>query len=54
MVSAFSVLFGDGTFDYKPRSAEEMQKIGDLVRSAIGYDKARGDQIEIVAPMQGG
>lgn len=28
-----------------PRSAEEMSKIGDLVRAAIGYDENRGDQV---------
>lgn len=33
---------------YEPRSAEEMEKIAALVRSAVGYDGARGDTIEVV------
>jgi flagellar M-ring protein FliF len=33
---------------YKPRSKEEMDRIGALVRTAIGYDQARGDQVEVV------
>jgi flagellar M-ring protein FliF len=32
---------------YKPRSAQEMQQIS-LVKSAIGYDKTRGDQVQVV------
>ncbi|HEY1612368.1 MAG TPA: flagellar basal-body MS-ring/collar protein FliF [Rhizomicrobium sp.] len=31
-----------------PRSREEMQKIEELVKSAIGYDKSRGDQVQVV------
>lgn len=33
---------------YAPRPAEEMQRIEQLVRSAVGYDQARGDQISVV------
>jgi flagellar M-ring protein FliF len=33
---------------YTPRSAEEMGHIQDLVRSAMGYDKDRGDQVSVV------
>jgi flagellar M-ring protein FliF len=33
---------------YQPRSKEELDRIGALVRSAIGFDQKRGDQIEIV------
>ena len=33
---------------YAPRSAEEMSHIQDLVRSAMGYDKDRGDQVSVV------
>lgn len=36
---------GDG---YQPRSQEELDRIAALVRSAIGFDKDRGDQVEIV------
>jgi flagellar M-ring protein FliF len=33
---------------YSPRSAEEMSRIQDLVRSAMGFDKERGDQLSVV------
>jgi flagellar M-ring protein FliF len=46
----------DGTYDkndkgevaYKPRSKEEIDRIAALVRSAIGFDAKRGDQVEVV------
>ena len=37
-----------GKVSYAPRSAEEMQHIQDLVRSAMGFDQARGDQVSVV------
>ncbi len=33
---------------YTPRSAEEMQRINDLVRTAVGFDQQRGDQVTVV------
>jgi flagellar M-ring protein FliF len=40
---------GDGgDAAYQPRTAEELQRIGALVRSAIGFDQKRGDQVEVV------
>jgi flagellar M-ring protein FliF len=33
---------------YTPRSAAEMQRIDQLVRSAVGYDATRGDQINVI------
>ncbi|WNO53693.1 flagellar basal-body MS-ring/collar protein FliF [Stakelama saccharophila] len=33
----------------KPRSKAEIQKITDLVRAAVGYDKARGDQVTVIS-----
>jgi flagellar M-ring protein FliF len=40
---------GDGgDVAYQPRTAEEIQRIGALVRSAIGFDQKRGDQVEVV------
>ncbi len=33
---------------YTPRSAQEMQRIEQLVRTAVGYDQARGDQVTVV------
>ncbi|MBY0565603.1 MAG: flagellar M-ring protein FliF [Hyphomonadaceae bacterium] len=33
---------------YAPRSAEEMQRLTQLVRSAVGYNEQRGDVVEVV------
>ncbi len=33
---------------YTPRSAAEMQRIEQLVRAAVGFDQARGDQVTVV------
>jgi flagellar M-ring protein FliF len=38
----------NGAQEYTPRTEEEVTKIKTLVASAIGYDEARGDKIEIV------
>lgn len=46
----------DGTYargqgaetSYQPRSQEELERIGQLVRTAIGFDRQRGDQVEVV------
>lgn len=36
-----------------PRSAEELDRIAALVRSAVGYNAARGDQVDVIeAPFQ--
>lgn len=37
-----------GEFVYAPRSQEELDRIGALVRSAIGFDEKRGDHVEVV------
>lgn len=37
-----------GEAAYQPRSQEELERIGQLVRTAIGFDRQRGDQVEIV------
>ena len=34
--------------DYAPRSPEEMKRIESLVRSAMGFDTSRGDQVSVV------
>jgi flagellar M-ring protein FliF len=39
----------DGVLAWKPRTAEELERIGRLVRSAMGFDAARGDQVEVVS-----
>jgi flagellar M-ring protein FliF len=46
----------DGTYSkdakgqaiYKPRSKDEIERIAALVRTAIGFDAKRGDQVEVV------
>lgn len=38
----------DGTRTYTARSDEELEMIGRLVRSSIGFDQARGDTVEVV------
>lgn len=38
----------DGKQTYSPRAPAEIERITALVRSAVGFDKARGDQIEVV------
>jgi len=38
----------NGEVAYQPRTADEIQRIGALVRSAIGFDQKRGDQVEVV------
>ncbi|MGD9767623.1 MAG: flagellar basal-body MS-ring/collar protein FliF [Pseudolabrys sp.] len=37
-----------GEIVYQPRSKEEIDRIAALVRSAIGFDQKRGDQVEVV------
>jgi len=38
----------DGTSKYQERPAAQIEKISTLVRSIIGYDKARGDVVDVV------
>ena len=37
-----------GEIAYQPRSKEELDRIAALVRTAIGFDAKRGDQVEVV------
>jgi flagellar M-ring protein FliF len=37
-----------GKATYAPRSADEMKRIDDLVRSAVGFTAARGDQVTVL------
>ena len=39
---------GQGDVIYQPRSKEEIDRISALVRTAIGFDQKRGDQVEVV------
>jgi flagellar M-ring protein FliF len=38
----------NGEAAYQPRSPEELERIAALVRTAIGFDRDRGDQVEVV------
>ncbi len=38
----------DGSLAYAPRSAEELARIDTLVKSAIGFNADRGDQVSVV------
>jgi len=37
----------NGTVSYQPRTQEELNKINQLIKSGIGFDAKRGDQIEV-------
>src|SRR5262249_44737798 len=37
-----------GETTYQPREKDEIDRIASLVRSAIGFDQRRGDQVEVV------
>jgi flagellar M-ring protein FliF len=37
-----------GESTYQPRTKEELDRISALVRTAIGFDQGRGDQVEVV------
>jgi flagellar M-ring protein FliF len=38
---------GTSTMNYQPRSAEELGRIDELVRRAIGFSETRGDEVKI-------
>jgi len=38
---------GDTAAAYKPRAPAEMAQIASLVKSAMGFDQARGDQVQV-------
>lgn len=48
VVDGVYVSDANGNSTYQPRSAEELDQINTLVRSAMGYDDQRGDQLEVV------
>ncbi|MCC7427843.1 MAG: flagellar M-ring protein FliF [Alphaproteobacteria bacterium] len=39
----------DGSTAWRERSAEDIAKLVSLVRSAVGYDEARGDKLDVVS-----
>ena len=47
-VNGQSTYDAKGKVTYTPRTADEMKRIEALVRSAIGFDQARGDQLTVV------
>jgi flagellar M-ring protein FliF len=47
-VDGVSTIDKDGKVTYAPRPAEEMQRIEQLVRSAVGFSTDRNDQITVV------
>lgn len=48
LVDGSYVTGADGSPAYAPRSEDEIQRITALVRTAMGYDAERGDQVEVV------
>ncbi|HEX2652247.1 MAG TPA: flagellar basal-body MS-ring/collar protein FliF [Xanthobacteraceae bacterium] len=38
----------NGDVNYQPRTKEEIDRISALVRSAVGFDQGRGDQVEVI------
>lgn len=38
----------NGEIEYKPREQEQLDKLARLVRSAVGFDAKRGDNLEII------
>jgi flagellar M-ring protein FliF len=49
MVDGTESVGTDGKRAWQPRSAEELDRISGLVKSAIGYDDKRGDHVEVVS-----
>ena len=49
MVDGTTTTGPDGKTTWQPRSAEELARITTLVKTAIGYDAKRGDQVEVVS-----
>jgi flagellar M-ring protein FliF len=48
LVDGNYVKAASGQSDYQPRQQDELDRINALVRSAIGFDQRRGDQLEVV------
>lgn len=47
MVDGFYTKDDDGKYVYRPRTDEEMKKLADLIKSAVGFDGDRGDVVEV-------
>ncbi len=48
MVDGIEAPGPDGKPAWQPRPAEELERISNLVKSAIGFDEKRGDHVEVV------
>ncbi len=48
LVDGVTTAAEDGTQTYQPRTAEEIEQIAALVRTAVGFDAQRGDTVEVV------
>lgn len=48
LVDGVYVPGANGQSVYQPRNSEELERIATLVRSAIGFDRNRGDQVEVI------
>ncbi|HLB99110.1 MAG TPA: flagellar M-ring protein FliF C-terminal domain-containing protein, partial [Acetobacteraceae bacterium] len=47
MVDGTTTVAPDGKSTWQPRSAEDLARITTLVKSAIGFDAKRGDQVDV-------
>lgn len=48
LVDGTYVAGSDGPRTYQPRSAAELDQLASLVRNAVGFDKQRGDTVEVI------
>jgi len=48
LINGTMVPDANGKLTYQPRSPDEMEQLTALVRSAVGFDEARGDTLDIV------
>ena len=49
MVDGTDVVGADGKHTWKPRDQAQLDQISQLVKSAIGFDAKRGDQLDVVS-----
>jgi len=49
MVDGVDEVGPDGKHTWRPRAQAELDQIGRLAQSAIGYDEKRGDRVEVVS-----
>jgi len=49
MIDGVAVPGADGKLVWQPRAAEDLERITTLVKTAIGFDDKRGDQVSVVS-----